>query len=104
MTNLPVSPGRPCSPPQNGEDREKRPPQGVGRLVCDDRENDADNNANQRHEIAYANRYVVFAPLSTPKVSCYQGGDEMLKGIRRPAPRFNWVMPFPSRKVSDHER
>jgi hypothetical protein len=56
---LPVAPWCACPPPQDGEDSQERPPKCVGRLVCDDRKDDADDDANQRHEVAYANGHIV---------------------------------------------
>jgi hypothetical protein len=48
-------------PPQDCKDREQCPPQSVGCLVGDYREDDADHDADQRHEAADV---VVFAAAS----------------------------------------
>jgi hypothetical protein len=57
------APGRASSPPEDREDSEQSPPRGIGRLVRDDRENDADHDADQRHEVSDAKGHLL-VPLT----------------------------------------
>jgi hypothetical protein len=55
---LGTTPRRAGVPPQDREDREQCPPKSIGRLVCDDREDDADHDADQRHEVSDAKSHL----------------------------------------------
>jgi hypothetical protein len=57
-----LSPGRLYSPPQDREDRQKRPPERVGRLVRDNGEHDADDDADQRCNVSCPHGHVVSLP------------------------------------------
>ena len=56
------TPGCSCSPPQDSEDSQERPPKRVGGLVRDDSEDDADHDTDQRDEISDAQSHVA-SPL-----------------------------------------
>ena len=57
------TPGRSSVPPQNRKYRQQRPPERVGRLVCDNGKYDADDDAHQRHDISNAQEHD-FPPLA----------------------------------------
>ena len=54
-----AAPWRPGIPPQDCEDSEQCPPQSVGGLVRYDCKNDADDDADQRDEISYAEGHFI---------------------------------------------
>jgi hypothetical protein len=60
LKSLARAPRRPCSPPQDSEDGQKRPPERVSRLIGDYRKDDADDDADHRHEVAYAYGHIFF--------------------------------------------
>jgi hypothetical protein len=46
-------------PPQHRKNSQKRPPERVGRLVCDDGEYDADEDTDQRHEVPHTQGHLL---------------------------------------------
>ena len=51
-------PMAPWRPTKHGEDGEQGPTKGIGGLMRYDSEDDADHDADQRHEIAYPKRHL----------------------------------------------
>jgi len=51
------TPGRSSIPPQNREYRQENPPERISRLVRNNRQYDADDDAHQRHDISNAQEH-----------------------------------------------